>query len=74
MGDWGDMFAGQERTELGVGGRMLLAADKLLANVRVIQVRNDIEIVEPAMPLEAWELLDGACNAQSSGSCMLFRR
>ena len=36
VGDWSGMFAGQQQTELGVDNRLLLAADKLLANVRKI--------------------------------------
>ncbi|TWT44432.1 Type III restriction enzyme, res subunit [Phycisphaerae bacterium RAS1] len=66
MGDWGaagDLLAGQERTELGVGNQMLLSADKLLANVRAIQAKNDIETADPAAALEAWELFDGPANA-----------
>lgn len=63
MGDWGQMFAGQERTELGVGNQMLLSADNLLANARAVQARNDIEIVDPAAPLEAWDLFDAPANA-----------
>lgn len=62
MGEWEGMFAGQERTELGVGNRMLLSADKLLENVRAIQAKNDIEITDPAISLEAWELFDGPAN------------
>lgn len=64
LGDWGDMFAGQERTELGVGNRLLLAEDKLLANTRGVQERNDIEPADddPAATLEAWELFDTPAN------------
>jgi type III restriction enzyme len=63
MGDWGDIFAGQERTELGVGNQMLLSSDKLLANAREIQARYDIEVPDPATALEAWELFDSPANA-----------
>ena len=63
MGDWGDMFAGQERTELGVGNQLLLPPDKLLANVRDIQGRNDIEVSDASAALEAWELFDAPANA-----------
>jgi type III restriction enzyme len=56
------MFAGQDRTELGVGNRLLLAAEKLQANTRAIQVRNDIEIADPTAALEAWDLFDGPAN------------
>jgi hypothetical protein len=34
----------------------------LHANTRAIQMRNDIEVADPAAPLEAWELFDGASN------------
>jgi type III restriction enzyme len=63
MGDWGGMFAGQEQTELGVGNQILLSSDKLLANVRAVQARNDIDISDPSVPLEAWDLFDAAANA-----------
>jgi type III restriction enzyme len=57
-GDYGGMFAGQDRTELGAGNRLLLADDKLLANARAVQLRNDIEVADPGAPLDAWELFD----------------
>src|SRR3954466_5707871 len=63
MGDWGGMFAGQERTELGVGNRILLSAAALLGNVRTVQTRNDIDVNDPKMPLEEWELFDAAANS-----------
>ncbi|MDD4267396.1 MAG: DEAD/DEAH box helicase family protein [Pirellulales bacterium] len=63
VGDWGRLFAGQARTELGVGNQRMLAPDKLLANARTVQARNDIEIADAAVPLESWELLDMAANA-----------
>lgn len=56
------LFAGQDRTELGVGKRLLLAEDKLRANLRAIQTRNDIEVLDPAANPEAWELFDGPAN------------
>ncbi|MBN9657051.1 MAG: DEAD/DEAH box helicase family protein [Acidobacteria bacterium] len=62
MGDWGGIFAGQEQTELGLGNQMLLSPDRLLKNVRDIQVRNDIEVADPSAALEAWELFDGPAN------------
>jgi len=62
MGEWGGMFAGQERTELGVGNQMLLSVDKLLTNVRTIQARNDIDVPDPTLPLEAWDLFDAPAN------------
>ncbi len=65
-GDYGDIFAGQARTELGVGNQLLLAEDKLRANTRLVQTRNDIEILDHAAPLEAWELFDAAANLARS--------
>src|SRR6058998_1345991 len=64
--DIGGLFAGQTRTELGVGNRLLLAEEKLLANTRAVQARNDINDIEVADPdtlLEAWEFFDTAANA-----------
>src|SRR3989304_1916560 len=63
VGDYGNLFAGQARTELGVGNRLLLAEERLQTNTRAIQARNDIEVADPAAPLESWELFDGAANA-----------
>ena len=62
VSDWGDMFAGQSRTELGVGNRPLLAEEKLAANTRLVQVRNDIDLTDASAPLDAWELFDTAAN------------
>lgn len=62
MGDWGGMFAGQEQTELGIGNQLLLSSDKLRANARVVQARNDIDISDPSVPLEAWDVFDTAAN------------
>jgi len=58
MGDFGELFAGQERTELGVGNRLLLAEEKLRENLRGIQERNDIEVPDPSAPPEGWKLFD----------------
>ena len=62
LGDWGGMFAGQERTDLGVGNRLLLDEEKLRQNTRLVQIHNDIEVSAPAAPLEAWELFDIPAN------------
>lgn len=51
VGGMDRLFAGQDRTELGVGNHLLLADDKLLANARAVQLRNDIEVVDAAAPL-----------------------
>jgi type III restriction enzyme len=63
VGGWDGLFAGQARTELGLCNQLLLAPDKLLANTRSAQTRNDIEITSPAAPLEAWDVFDAAANA-----------
>ncbi len=47
VSDLGDMFAGQSRTELGVGNGLLLAEEKLAANTRLVQARHDIGAVFP---------------------------
>jgi len=63
MRDWIEpLFAGQSRSEAGVGNRMLLAPEKLLANARAIQVRNDIELTDPSAALAAWDLFDLPAN------------
>ncbi len=62
VGDMGGLFTGQERTELGVGNRLLLAEEKLLANARAIQAHNEIEVADASAPLEGWELFDTQAN------------
>ncbi|MEK7403043.1 MAG: DEAD/DEAH box helicase family protein [Gemmatimonadota bacterium] len=62
-GSLGGLFEGQERTELGVGNRVLLADDRLRANLRGIQARNDIEVADTSVALEAWDVPDGAGGA-----------
>ena len=57
-----ELFAGQERTELGVGNRLLLDDAKLCANTRAVQARNDIEVADERAPLEGWELFDAPAN------------
>ncbi len=64
------LFVGQDRTELGVGNRLLLAADALTSNARAIQTRNDIEVADPTASLEAWDLFDGPAN--QSRACPHF--
>lgn len=60
MGGWdeGGLFSGQSRTELGLGNNLLLPPERLEANARAVQQRNDIEVPDPAAELEAWELFD----------------
>ena len=59
MGDYGGLFSGQTRSELGAGNRLLLSEEKLHANTRKIQALNDIEI--PTKPL-LWK----------PGNCLIF--
>ncbi len=70
LGAMEGLFAGQDRTELGVGNRLLLAEDALTSNTRAIQTRNDIEVADPAASLEAWDLFDGPAN--QSRACPHF--
>ncbi len=69
LGAWGEgLLQGKERTELGIGNRLLLDDEKLLANARAVQERNDIDLDagegEGALgDLEAWELFDQPANA-----------
>ena len=58
------LLEGQERTELGLGNRLLLAEEKLTANTRAVQLRNDIEAPDPDAPLEAWPLFDTPANVE----------
>lgn len=62
-GDYGGLFSGQSRTELGIGNHLLMAEDKLRANTRAVQARNDIEVADESAKLEAWELFDIPANA-----------
>jgi type III restriction enzyme len=57
-----ELFAGQERSELGIGNRLLLDDAKLRESTRLIQSRNDIEVVDEAAALEGWEVFDAASN------------
>lgn len=63
LGALGGLFAGQNRTDLGVGNRLLVAEDGLQSNVRGVQMRNDIQVDDPAAALEGWDLFDGPANA-----------
>jgi type III restriction enzyme len=62
VGEWGELFGGQGRTELGMGNRLLLAPEKLHKNLRAIQINNDIDITDPDAALEGWDLFDGPAN------------
>ncbi len=62
LGSMEGLFDGHDRTELGLSNRLLLAADKLRDNLRVIQTRNDIEVADTTTTPEAWELFDAPAN------------
>lgn len=62
VGDFGEMFAGQAQTELGVGNQLVLNEAKLQENTRAVQHRFDIEIQDPAAELEVWEHFDLSAN------------
>ena len=70
LGSGTGLYAGQEQAELGVGNRLLVSPENLQANTRAIQTRNDIEVTDSSVPLEAWELFDGPAN--QSRSCPHF--
>ena len=56
--DIGGLLAGQQQNELGLGNGMLVATEKLLANARAVQARNDIDEADPTAALEAWDIPD----------------
>lgn len=70
VGDYGGLLAGQGRTELGAGNRLLLADEALRANARAIQLQNDIEVADAEAPLEAWDLFD--TPADTARTCPHF--
>src|ERR1017187_2433765 len=59
-----ELFAGQERSELGLGNQLLLDESRLRANTRLVQARNDIEAADEVAALEGWELFDAAANSK----------
>ena len=62
-GSEGGLFAGQQRTELGVGNQLVIDEERLLANTRAVQLRNDIEADEQA-PLQTWTLTDPGTGSE----------
>ena len=57
-----DLFSGLEQTEVGVGNRQV-DVERIRENTRAVQDRNDIEITDPEVALESWELFDGPANS-----------
>jgi type III restriction enzyme len=58
----GELLGSLEMTETGVGNRLLLSEEKLQGNARLVQERNDIDVVSPTSELKAWELFDAPAN------------
>jgi type III restriction enzyme len=52
------LFAGQDRSELGIGNRLLVDQEGLRRNLRAIQGRNGIDVLDEAAPIEGWDLFD----------------
>jgi type III restriction enzyme len=63
VGEWGGLYAGQERSELGVGNQLLLAEERLRENLRDVQEHNEIEVPDPTAAPEGWQLFDAPANA-----------
>ena len=59
-GPLGDLFAGHEQTELGIGNKLAITDEKLKENLRAIQLRNDIDSTEGE--IVAWEHFDIPAN------------
>lgn len=69
-GQWEGLFAGQERSELGLGNQLLLPEEDLRANTRAVQLRNDIDVANTDAPLESWSLFD--TPAERARACPHF--
>jgi len=54
-----ELFAGQARTQLGVGNRLLLDEAKMLENLRAVQERHDLDLAEK---VEAWLWTDASAS------------
>lgn len=55
------LFAGIDRSELGLGNRLLIDDSTLRGNLRAVQRRNAIDISADA-PIEGWSLFDAPAN------------
>lgn len=64
LGAAGGLFGGQETSELGVGNRLLLAQDQLRENTRMVQARNQLEVADENVALEAWDVFDVPADQQ----------
>jgi type III restriction enzyme len=59
VSDMEGLYAGHQRTALGVGNQLVLADEKIRDNARAVQARNAIDVVDPNLPLEGWDVIDG---------------
>ena len=57
-----DLLLGYERTELGVGNRLLLSSDTLRKNLRLVQRRNEIDVADEKLPVQGWDIFDAAAD------------
>jgi type III restriction enzyme len=54
-----ELFAGQSRSELGVGNQLLIDRQKLLQNLQTVQERHDLDHTQS---IQSWEWYDGKEN------------
>lgn len=64
LGEEGSLLSGHDQTELGVGNRLLLDEEELRKNLRAIQERNDIAVLDESVEPEGWRLFDQPANAE----------
>ena len=57
-----ELFAGQSRSELGVGNQLLIDRQKLLQNLQTVQERHDLDHTQS---IQSWEWYDGKENQWS---------
>ena len=56
--DWGDLIVRTEGSIAGACNQLLVDEDRLRKNLRSVQDRYDLEVGNPDLAPEAWELLD----------------
>ena len=63
---WGDLAAQTEGLIVASGNRRLIDDERLKANLRSVQTRNDIDVPDPKAPVEAWEFVDPILGGKRS--------
>ena len=63
---WGDLAAQTEGLIVSSGNRLLIDSERLKANLRSVQARNDIDVAHPEAPVEAWEFVDPILGGKRS--------